>query len=117
MMNYLIPALALSLAIVYISPLKDLTSMIIQCTILGALVIGVSWYGIIGFKEKINDEREEKIRAVSHRISYLFGMSGLALIMLYHLLTLGHVYPETIILLASMSAVKLAVHWYGERNW
>jgi hypothetical protein len=116
-MNYLITILAISLALIYVSPLKELTSLIIQCTILGVIVIGISWYGIVGLKENSADEREEKIRARAHRISYIFGMSGLSLIMIYHLLTLGHVYPETIILLASMSAVKLLVHWYGERNW
>lgn len=116
-MNYLLPILAIGLAIIYISPLKDLTSLLIQCTILGAIVIGVGWYGIVGFKEKVQDEREVKIRAIAHRLSYLFGMSGLAIIMLYHLLTLGHVYPETVVLLALMSGVKLAVHWYGERHW
>lgn len=117
MMNYLLPILAVSLAIVYISPLKDFTAILIQCTILGVIVIGVGWYGIVGFREKVRDEREARIRAVAHRVSYLLGMSGLAVIMLYHLLTLGHVYPETIVLLALMSGVKLAVHWYGERHW
>lgn len=116
-MNYLIPLLTIALAIIYVSPLKDFTALIIQCTILGAIVIGVGWYGIVGFKEVVRDEREAKIRAAAHRISYLFGMSGLAAIMLYHLLTRGHVYPETVLLLALMSGVKLVVHWYGERHW
>lgn len=116
-MNYLLPFLAISLALVYISPLKEFTALVIQCTILGAIVIGIGWYGSIGFKERVHDEREVRIRATAHRISYLLGMSGLALIMLYHLLTMGSVYPETIVLLALMSGVKGMVHWYGERYW
>lgn len=114
-MLLLIPSLIVVLALFFLTPLKTSLPFVVQCTLVGALLLGVSLYGITLFRERVRDEREAHIRALAHRISYIVGMSGLVLIMGYHLLTVGHIYPETVILLVVLITIKAGVHWYGER--
>ena len=116
-MHLLIPALVTLLATVFLTPLKELTPFVVQCTILGLILLAIGWYAVAIFAERPRDEREVQIRAFAHRLAYLVGMSGLVLIMGYRLLTDGYLYPETIILLVVLVATKSFAHWYGQRHF
>ncbi len=114
-MLYIIPSTIIALALLFLTPLKTQLPFVVQCTLVGGLLLLVGLYGIMLFKERVRDEREASIRSLAHRISYLAGIGGLVLIMGYRLLTTGHIYPETVLLLVFLVSVKAAVHWYGER--
>ncbi len=114
-MLYVIPIIIIILALLFLTPLKVQLPFVVQCSLIGGLLLLVALYGVTLFKEQVRDEREASIRALAHRISYLVGIGGLVLIMGYRLLTTGHVYPETVLLLVLLVSVKAAVHWYGER--
>lgn len=114
-MLYVIPSTIIVLALLFLTPLKTQLPFVVQCSLVGGLLLLVALYGITLFKERVRDEREVWIRSLAHRVSYLVGIGGLVVIMGYRLLTTGHVYPETVVLLVFLVSVKAVVHWYGER--
>ncbi|MFT7645027.1 MAG: hypothetical protein ACI9BF_000696 [Candidatus Paceibacteria bacterium] len=114
--HLLLPTLVVILALAFLDPLHLLMPTMLVETILGLLTLVTILYGITIFKERAHDEREERIRALSHRISYLVGMNGLMAIIAYHFITMGSAYPETIILLVVLVMTKAVVHWYGEKH-
>lgn len=113
---FLFPTLVVILALAFLDPFHLLMPTMMAETILGLLTLVTILYGITIYKEQVQDERERHIRAMSHRISYLVGMTGLVAIIAYHFLTMGSAYPETIILLVVLVMTKAAVHWYGDRH-
>lgn len=115
-LNFLLPIIVVVLALAFLDPFNLLMPTMLQETILGLLVLATVLYGVTIFKEQVLDEREEHIRALSHRISSLVGTTGLVLIIAYHLITMGQVYPEAIILLVVLIVTKALVHWYGDKH-
>ena len=114
--HFLLPFIVVILALAFLDPFQLLMPTMFAETILGLLVLATVFYGVAIFKENPNDEREEHIRSLGHRVSYMVAMIGLVLIIAYYLITKGHVYPETIILLVILVITKTVVHWYGHRN-
>lgn len=114
-LNTLLPIIVTLFALAFLDPFQLLMPEGSTKIILGLLVLTSIIYGVLIFKEKALDEREAHIRALSHRVSYLVGMIGLVGIITYYLITKGHVYPETVILLVLLVVTKSAVHWYAER--
>lgn len=111
------PALVTLTAIVFLNPWKIFMPTTFLYCVLGILVLSMSLYGILLFKEQVRDEREVLIRSFAHRIGFVVGMVGLVLIIFYYFVTKGHVYPETILLLVFMIIAKSLAHWYGDRNF
>lgn len=105
------------IGLAFLDPLDFLMPTPMQYIMLGLLVLALCLYGVFVFKEQVLDERDVVIRAFAHRVSYLFGMSGLVLIMLYHLIFMGRVYPEIVVLLLLLILVKNLATKYGEHNF
>lgn len=114
--HFLLPILVVILAMTFLDPFQLLMPTMLVETVLGLLVLATVFYGAVIFKENVHDEREEHIRSLSHRVSYLVAMIGLVGIIAYYLITKGHVYPETVILLVVLVVTKSVVYWYGERH-
>ncbi len=104
-------------AFAFLDPFMILMPTPMQYLALGLLVIATSLYGLVLFKEQILDERDEKIRAFTHRVSYLIAVIGLVAIITFHLIKSGHVYPEMIVLLLIILIAKGLAHWYANRNF
>jgi hypothetical protein len=114
--HLLLPLILILLALGFLDPLGSLMLGMTAEIVLGLLVLATVVYGALLFKESVQDEREIHIRSVAHRATYLVSVGGLVAIMAYYLITKGHVYPETVILLVAIVITKTIVHWYGERN-
>jgi hypothetical protein len=114
--HFLLPALVAALALAFLDPFHLLMPTALAQTALGLLVLVTVVYSTLIFKENTEDERERHVRAFTHRMSYLVTVIGLVTIIAYYLLTKGHVYPETVVLLVLVVATKTISHWYADRN-
>lgn len=111
------PTLITLTAIMFINPWQIfIPTMFLYCS-LGILVLSMSLYGILLFREQARDEREILIRSFAHRIGFIVGMVGLVLIIFYYFVKEEHVYPEVIFLLVIMIIAKSLAYWYGDKNF
>lgn len=113
--TWIVPFSVVVSALLFLDPWHLLMPTMLQYTLLGGLAITVSLYGVILFQEELHDERDQQIRALSHRVALLTGMIGLVTIIGYYLITKGMVYPELIVLLVVMVCTKTIARYYGER--
>ncbi len=101
------------LAIAFLDPFRILMSNEVAWVLLAVLFIVTSLYGFFVLTEQADDEREVSIRAFADRVSCLAGMTLLVLVICYHLVTNGHVYPEIVITLVAMVVAKSAAYKYA----
>ncbi len=113
--TWVVPICVVVSALLFIDPWHLLMPTMLQYILLGGLALSVSLYGIVLFQEDLSDERDQHIRALSHRVALLTGMIGLVAIIGYYLLTKGMVYPELIVLLVVIVCAKIAARYYGDR--
>ena len=74
-MLYVIPGVIILLSLFFLTPLKASLPFVVQCTLVGGLLVIVGFYGVALFRERVRDEREAHIRALAHRISYVVGIT------------------------------------------
>ena len=115
-LHFLLPLLVTFLALAFLDPLHFLMLNMSAEAFLGILVLITIIYSTLIFRENSQDEREEHIRAFSHRLAYIVSVAGLVSVLAYRILTEKHVYPEIVCLLILIVAVKTISYWYGERN-